>query len=262
MEYSILKLSKTAGISTRTLRYYDSIGLLKPLRTNSSGYRIYGEREVSRLQQILFYKELGFGLEDIRTIVSQPDFDNLKALREHREKLLAEKARLDILITTVDKTIDSETGRNTMSDKEKFEGFKKDLVRENEDKYGKEIREKYGDKVVDESNKKMLNLSKEEYERWENLRVQINETLKEAFLTKDPGSETAQEAVRLHREWLTISWGNSVSYTPEAHTGLGDMYVADERFKAYYDKEQEGLAEFLRDAIHIYTQNLREQADK
>ncbi|SHO51468.1 MerR family transcriptional regulator [Anaerocolumna xylanovorans] len=262
MEYSILKLSKTAGISTRTLRYYDSIGLLKPLRISSSGYRIYGEKEVSLLQQILFYKELGFGLEDIRAIVLKPDFDSLKALEEHREKLLAERARLDILITTVDKTIDNETGRNTMSDKEKFEGFKKDLVRENEEKYGKEIREKYGDKVVEESNKKMLNLSKEEYEHWEDLRNQINETLKEAFLTRDPGSETAQEAARLHMEWLTISWGNAVPYTPEAHAGLGNMYVADERFKAYYDKEQEGLAEFLRDAIHIYTQNLSGKTDK
>lgn len=253
MEYSILKLSKTAGVSTRTLRYYDSIGLLKPLRTNSSGYRIYGEKEVSLLQQILFYKELGFGLEDIHTILSQPDFDNLKALREHREKLLEERTRLDLLITTVDKTIDNETGRNTMSDKEKFEGFKKDLVKTNEEKYGKEIREKYGDKVVEESNKRMLNLSKEEYEHWENLSKQVLLTLQEAFATKDPGSEKAQEAARLHKEWLTLSWGNAVSYTPQAHAGLADMYVADERFKAYYDKEQEGLAEFLRDAIHLFT---------
>lgn len=258
MEYSILQLSKTAGISTRTLRYYDSIGLLKPLRTSSSGYRIYGEKEVSLLQQILFYKELGFGLEDIRTIILNPDFDSLKALEEHRRKLLEERSRLEVLITTVNKTIDNVTGRNTMSDKEKFEGFKKDLVKENEEKYGKEIREKYGNKVVEESNKRMLNLSKEEYEHWENLRKQINETLKEAYSTKDPGSEKALEAARLHREWLTISWGSQVTYSPEAHNGLADMYVADERFKAYYDKEQEGLAEFLRDAIHIYTQSLME----
>jgi hypothetical protein len=99
----------------------------------------------------------------------------------------------------------------------------------------------------------MLNLSKEEYERWENLSKQVLLTLQEAFATKDPGSEKAQEAARLHKEWLTLSWGNAVSYTPQAHAGLADMYVSDERFKAYYDKEQEGLAEFLRDAIYLFT---------
>lgn len=260
MEYTVLQLSRLAGVSTRTLRYYDSIGLLKPLRTSSSGYRIYGKNEVSLLQQILFYREMGFGLEDIRSILSKEGFDHLTALQEHRKKLLEERTRLDVLITTVDKTIDSVTGRKTMSDKEKFEGFKKDLVKQNEEKYGKEIREKYGDKVVEESNKRMLNLSKEEYERWEKLSQDIMTALKEAFATKDPSGEKAQEAVRLHREWLTLSWGSSVPYSPEAHAGLGDMYVADERFRAYYDKEQEGLAEFLRDAIHVYTKDLPAQA--
>lgn len=250
MEYTILKLSRMAGISTRTLRYYDSIGLLKPLRINSSGYRIYGQKEIALLQQILFYRELGFSLEDIRSIVLSPAFDNLKALEEHRSKLLKERERLDLLISTVDKTIDSAIGRNIMSDKEKFEGFKKELVKENEEKYGKEIREKYGDKAVEDSNKRMLSLTREEYSRWEELSHQILETLKEAYATGDPAGEKAQKAAALHKEWITLSWGH---YNPAAHAGLGDMYAADERFKAYYDKEQDGLAEFLRDAIHIYT---------
>ena len=238
MEYTILKLSRMAGISTRTLRYYDSIGLLKPLRINSSGYRIYGQKEIALLQQILFYRELGFSLEDIRSIVLSPAFDSLKALEEHRSKLLKERERLDLLISTVDKTIDSAIGRNIMSEKE------------NEEKYGKEIREKYGDKAVEESNRRMLSLTKEEYSRWEELSHQILETLKEAYATGDPAGEKAQEAAALHKEWITLSWGH---YNPAAHAGLGDMYAADERFKAYYDKEQDGLAEFLRDAIHVYT---------
>src|SRR3954468_11887763 len=105
MEYTIQKLASLAGVSTRTLRYYDEIGILKPARINSSGYRIYGQAEVNRLQQILFYRELGVNLESIKEIVTAPSFDGTKALREHREKLLEKKEQLDKLITNVDKTI-------------------------------------------------------------------------------------------------------------------------------------------------------------
>ena len=88
MEYTVQKLGLMAGISTRTLRYYDEIGILKPARINSSGYRIYGQAEVDKLQQILFYRELGVSLENIKDIVNDPSFDCLKALGEHREKLI------------------------------------------------------------------------------------------------------------------------------------------------------------------------------
>ncbi|MDQ0973298.1 DNA-binding transcriptional MerR regulator [Neobacillus niacini] len=143
MEYTIQKLASLAGVSTRTLRYYDEIGILKPARINSSGYRIYGQEEVNRLQQILFYRELGVGLDSIKEIVTAPTFDGARALREHREKLLEKREQLDLLITNVDKTIALTEGRITMSNKEKFEGFKKKMVEDNEKKYGKEIRDKY-----------------------------------------------------------------------------------------------------------------------
>ena len=142
MEYTVQKLGKMAGVSTRTLRYYDEIGILKPARINTSGYRIYGQKEVDRLQQILFYRELGVSLESIREIVTAPSFDGAKALREHREKLLEKREQLDSLIANVDKTIALTEGRSKMNDKEKFEGFKQKLIDENEEKYGDEIREK------------------------------------------------------------------------------------------------------------------------
>lgn len=88
MEYTVQKLAKLAGVSTRTLRYYDEIDILKPARMNSSGYRIYGQTEVDRLQQILFYRELGVSLENIKMIMNTPGFDSTKALKDHREKLL------------------------------------------------------------------------------------------------------------------------------------------------------------------------------
>lgn len=137
-----------------------------------------------------------------------------------------------------------------MSDKEKFEGFKKDLVKQNEEKYGKEIREKYGDKQVNQSNAKMLGLNEEKYKEFEQLGRDIIEKLKEAMEENDPSCEKAQEACELHKKWLGYSWN---FYTKEAHRGLGQMYVADERFKKYYDDNKIGMSEFFKDALDIYT---------
>ncbi|MGR3763147.1 MerR family transcriptional regulator [Rossellomorea sp. NS-SX7] len=250
MEYTVNKLGKLAGVSTRTLRYYDEIGILKPARINSSGYRIYGEEEVDKLQQILFYKELGVELQQIKDILEDPTFDVSSALAEHRDQLLSKRKQLDLLIANVDKTIAVKEGRTTMSDKEKFEGFKKDMIDENERKYGKEIREKYGGDTVDQSNAKLQNMSQAEYEKANKLADDIHKTLAEAIKTGDPASDAAQKAADLHKQWISLYWPQ---YSKEAHAGLGDMYVADERFKAYYDKDQNGVAAFLRDAIYIYT---------
>ncbi|CAH2715631.1 HTH-type transcriptional activator TipA [Neobacillus rhizosphaerae] len=250
MEYTVQKLGSLAGVSTRTLRYYDEIGILKPARINSSGYRIYGQKEVDRLQQILFYRELGVSLESIKDIVTAPSFDGAAALREHREKLLEKKEQLELLIANVDKTIALTEGRMNMSNKEKFEGFKKKMIDDNEKKYGKEIREKYGNDTVNKSNAKLKNMTQEQYNEVTALEVQLKLTLAEAFKTVDPVGELAQKAADLHKQWLTNYWPE---YSKEAHASLAQMYVDDERFTAYYDKEQPGTAEFLRDAIQIYT---------
>lgn len=253
MEYTVQRLGKVAGVSSRTLRYYDEIGILKPARINSSGYRIYGEPEVNRLQHILFYRELGVSLESIKDIITAPSFDVAIALREHRGKLLAKREQLDLLIANVDKTIAASEGRITMTDKEKFEGFKQKMIDDNEKKYGKEIRAKYGDEQVEKSNKKFKEMTMEQYDEFERLGASIIDTLKAAFATGDPAGELAQKAADLHRQWLSYSWD---SYTKEAHAGVAQMYVDDERFTAYYDKEQPGLAAFLRDAVLIYTSAL------
>lgn len=249
MEYTVQKLGRIAGISPRTLRYYDEIGILKPARINSSGYRLYGRKEVDRLQQILFFRELGVPLSDIGKILDSPCFDELNALRDHRQKLLDRRNQLDLLIVNVEKTINEKEGRIKMADREKFEGFKKSLIDENERKYGTEIREKYGNQTVDESNRKMMNMTKEQYDEFTRLGEQVIEALKEAVKTGDPASEAAQRAADLHRQWLSFTWPE---YSKEAHIGLAQMYVCDERFKAYYDEKQPGGAEFLRDAILIY----------
>lgn len=250
MEYTVQKLGQLAGVSTRTLRYYDEIGILKPARINSSGYRIYGQKEVDRLQQILFYRELDVGLERIKEIINAPSFDEISALKEHRKHLFDKRKRLDLLIANVEKTIALTEGRISMTDKEKFEGFKQKMIDENEKKYGKEIRAKYGEETVNKSNEKLMNMTQEEYEEVTRLEKEVKETIAEAFKTGDPACGIAQKAAELHKQWLMYYWSE---YSKEAHEGLAQMYVDDERFKAYYDDKQPGSAEFLRDAIHVYT---------
>lgn len=250
MEYTVQKLGKLAGISTRTLRFYDEIGILKPARINSSGYRIYGQMEVDRLQQILFYRELGFSLDQIKAIMTDPAFDGLKALQTHRDQLLDRKKQLDLLIQNVENTIALNEGRITMSDAQKFEGFKKQMIEDNEKKYGKEIREKYGDETVDKSNAKLQGMTQEQHEEVTRLNEELTSTLAEAFKQGDPSGELAQKAADLHKRWLMFYWNE---YSKEAHAGLARMYALDERFKVYYDEKQPGTAEFLRDAILIYT---------
>ncbi|MEG6586926.1 MerR family transcriptional regulator [Dendrosporobacter sp. 1207_IL3150] len=249
MEYTVQKLGQLAGVSGRTLRYYDELGILKPARINSSGYRIYGAKEVDKLQQILFYRELGLSLEIIKEILDSPTFNETVALKEHREKLIEKRIQLDMLLANVEKTIAAKEEGIYMNDKEKFEGFKQKLIDENEIKYGKEIRRKYGHETVNKSNEKLKNMTPEEYERIKILANDVIETLHKAYLTGDPASDLAQKAADLHRQWLTFYWD---SYTKEAHAGVAQMYVEDERFKAYYDKKQPGTAEFLRDAILVY----------
>ena len=251
MEYTINKLAKMAGISTRTLRYYDECALLSPRRINSNGYRLYGQPEIDRLQQILFYRELGFGLSEIGQILSAVDFSPLTALRSHLTALQEKRDRISILIQNVEKSIQSMEGEIIMNNTEKFEGFKQCLIDNNERQYGGEIRERFGNDTIDRSNANLKGLTQEQYEAYERLTQELNETLKAAFTQSDPASPLAQRACQLHKEWLCVFWPEGM-YSKEAHLGLAQSYVDDERFKAYYDNIAPGLAMFLLDAVWIF----------
>lgn len=249
MEFTVHKLGQLAGVSSRTLRYYDEIGLLKPARVNSSGYRIYGEKEVDRLQHILFYRELGFNLDLIKQIMTSVSFDETLALHDHREKLLEERRRLDLLIQNVEKTIASKEGRIAMGDQDKFMGLKQKWIDDNEKKYGAELRNKYGEERINHANLTFKNMTEKAHAEVTHLEQLIKETLAQALASGDPSSELAQKTADLHRQWISYYWD---FYSKDAHAGLADMYVADERFKAYYDRIGHGAAEFLKEAIHIY----------
>lgn len=254
MEYGIRELSQLAGVSARTLRYYDGIGLLKPLYVSEAGYRFYGEEEAALLQQILFYRERGFDLKRIRQILYRDDFDIMNALEDHLLELEEQKRRVEALIQTVKQTIRQVKGECMMSDQEKFEVFKERIIRENEDEHGKEIREKYGDEEVDAANRKLMDMSEEDYERFKNLGEEIKTRLKEGVESGTrPDSEEAKRIVILHKEWLGMTWKK---YTEEAHKAIANMYICDERFKAYYDAEVSGCAELLEQAVRFWVDRI------
>lgn len=141
-----------------------------------------------------------------------------------------------------------------MSDLEKFEAFKQRAVEANEQSHGREIRETYGDEVMDRANARLLALTQEEYVQWKALGNEILAALAAAVRAGDaPGGAEGQRIAALHRRWLSYSWE---TYTPKAHAGLGTLYGEDPRFTAYYDREESGCAVFLRDAILAYTNSL------
>ncbi len=250
MEYTINKISKITGISSRTLRYYEELDLLKPLRISSSKYRIYGQKEIDRLQLILFYKEFEIPLLKIKQILDAEDFDEMLALEEHRNNLQLKLQKYNKLICTLDKTIMSRKENKKMKDIDKFEGFKDSLISENDKVFGNEVREKFGSDALEYSNKKIKNMSKDEYDDVENLRKKVDSTFRRAFEIGDHKSDLAMEACELHKNWIMFYWKE---YSKDAHLGLAKMYTEDERFTAYYDKNVAiGSAKFIYEAMKVY----------
>ncbi|SUY46054.1 transcriptional regulator [Clostridium putrefaciens] len=250
MEYKVKDLGDIAGVTAKTIRYYDKIGILKASKVNSLGHRIYCEDEVDRLQQILLYRELDVYLDVTKEIITSSTFDSMAALKEHKENLIKKRDRLDLLISTVENTIALKEGSISISDEERFKGFKKNIIEDKKDMYGEEAREMYGKKSVSTAKEKVMSIQGAKYDRPISLETEIKTTLAEAFKSADPSSELAQKAADLHRQWIASYWGK---YTKKAHADLARMYPKDERFKEYYDNKQVGTAAFLRDAILIYT---------
>ncbi|MFH1693948.1 MAG: MerR family transcriptional regulator [Bacillota bacterium] len=241
------EFAKLAAISTRTLRYYDQIGLLKPGLISTSGYRFYGSVEVNRLQQIMFFKTLDIPLKKIKEMLDNPKFNNLEKLKHHLEKLQQKRKQLNAIINTLNFTIEASEKKLEMNDKDKFKGFKKTLLKENDDLYKDEIEHKWGKKAYDQSRNAFEGMSEYEYQHFKQLGEKILSELKKAYDNHlDFQSEMMQKIAQLHQEWIRLAWGR---YEANTHYQLVEMYVADERFKAYYDKNQEGLADLLKQAV-------------
>ena len=250
MEYSIQALSRLSGVTTRTLRWYDQIGLLRPARVAETGYRYYGPAEVDRLRDILYYRALGVELARIRECLDDPSFDRLTALRGHLDALRARQSQLDRLIRSVQEAIRCEERNEIMSDQEKFEAFKAQTMARYEAAYGDEARQKYGDEPVEQVKTTLLNLTREQYGEWTRLGEEIRRRLEAAVRGGlPPSGEEGREITALHRRWLTLT---GTVYDAAKHRGIAQLYVADERFTAYYDGAVPGCARFLRDAIECW----------
>lgn len=246
--YTVGSLAKLAGVTVRALHHYEDEGLLHPERT-ASGYRRYGAADVERLQQILLLRSCGLSLGAIRDALADDRFDFRTALVDHLATLRARQKELETLVGTVEKTIASLEGRCTMTDEERFEGMKARAIAENEERYGAEVRQAYGDAAMDAANERMAGMSQEEWSDAKALEAAILEQLTAAKATGDPTGEAARKLCATHARWLQMHWGEG-AYSPAAHAALAEGYVADPRFTAYYDEAAgEGATAFLRDAL-------------
>lgn len=249
--YTVKDLSRITGLTPRTLRYYDAVGLLCPRRDRENDYRLYGPEEVDRLQQILLYREMGLPLEEIKRLLDVPGFDRKTALREHLQRLRERRREVDALIRTVQSTLSEIEGGTTMTDEKKFEGMKRQIIEENEAAYGKELREKYGDETVEAHMARLSSMSQQEWAQTQKDEEDYKAALRRAVEAGDPAGEDAREAVRLHAAWLAHYWPEG-AVTPKAHIGMAEMYAQDERFTAYYEKVAPGCAAFLAEAVKAY----------
>ena len=159
----IHELAKLSGVSTRTLRYYDEIGLLVPLKKEDTGYRVYNQQQIDRLQQILFYRELDMPLAQIKEILDSEKFGQLESLRHHHEALQQKQQHVNRLLETITLTIQSIEEGIIMTNEQKFEVFKQQVIDDNEKKYGKEAREKHGEESVLASYGMVKNMTEERY---------------------------------------------------------------------------------------------------
>ncbi len=249
MMYKVGEIAEIAGISVRTLHHYDRIGLLKPESVSPVGYRLYSCHDLERLQQILFFKELGFNLQETGDIINKPDFDRIQALNAHKEILTEKMRRLQALIDSVEKTIHAAEGGGEMGKKEMFEAFDMSVIENHKKKYAEETMQKYGHTdAYKESEKKTSGYTKEDWARIFEESGRIYKTIADN-MDKGPADPEVQKAVAAWRRHITDSFYNC---TPEIFRGLADLYEDDERFTANIDKIRPGLARFLSDAMRIY----------
>lgn len=244
MGYTVGKVAGLAGVTVKTLHHYDEVGLLSPTGRSEAGYRIYYEPDIARLQRILFYRELGFTLEDIARIVDDPATDATLHLERQRELLTTRMERLQRMVSAIDREMEAREMDIKLTPEERLEIFgdwlPEDYAEEAEQSYG-------GTEYYMESQRRVSRYTKEDW-----LKIKAEQDGIEARLTSlfeagtSPGGEEAMDAAEDHR--LHISrWYYDCAYA--IHRGLGEVYVNDERFKANYDRLSPGLSAFLKDAI-------------
>ncbi len=239
---TVKAVARETGISVRTLHYYDEIGLLKPSTITESGYRLYGKDDIKRLQQILFFRELDFPLKEIEEIINHPGFDEKAALTNHKKLLELKRERLDGLIRLVDTILKGET---TMS----FQEFDKTAIQTLREQYAEEVKECFGHTpAYGESLQKTNGYRPEDWATIQSEAAEIYEAFA-AAMNQEPGAPQVQKLVE---DWQNHITKYYYTCTKEILAGLGEMYVADERFQQNIDQYAPGLAAFMSRAIAVY----------
>ncbi len=248
MAYTIKKIADIAGVSVRTLHHYHQVGLVEPDDASPAGYRLYTETDLERLQQVLFFRELGFSLTEIKSILDSPDYDRSDALRSHGQLLREKRRRLDELLILIDKALESTERNQSMGKDEMFEGFDETKLEE----YRKEVREKYDPKIVAESEKRTGSYSKED---WQAVKDEASEITERIASTMELGAADPKTQAAVGQFYKHIN-DRFYTCTPEVFRGLGEMYVQDQRFTAFYEQIKPGLARFMLEAMRIYADSI------
>lgn len=249
MSYTVKKVAKMSGVSTRTLHFYDEIGLLKPAYYAVNGYRYYEEEQLLILQQILFFRELGLELKKIQDVLKRDDFDKIDALQSHRKVMIKEVDRRQELIQTIDKTIARLKEKKPMKDQELYYGFSHEKQEEYEKYISNRITKKGAD-LVSESKRRVKGWKKEDWEavnrESDELHKQLAEAIKKGF---EPTSTEVQSLIRKHFQWIHRF------YTPtkDVYIGLGQLYVEHADFRKLYDSYHPQLAEFMAKAMKEFS---------
>jgi DNA-binding transcriptional MerR regulator len=249
MTYTVKKLAAMSGVSVRTLHWYDEMGLLKPAYHGANGYRYYEEAQLLTLQQILFYRELGFELKQIKRILTRGDFDKLKALESHRKVLISNLAHTKQLIVTIDKTIGHLKGTKKMKKTEMFKGFSPEQQAKHEEylveRFGVDIK-----KSIDESKKKVKRWMKTDWEKAMGSFASICTDLVELMNRELPcESPEVQRVIRRHFEWLKQFW----TPTRESYKGHSLM-VEDSELRNAYTAYHQDLPKFMAAAMNVFAE--------
>jgi DNA-binding transcriptional MerR regulator len=250
--YTVKQVAKLSGVSVRTLHHYDEVGLLKPAAVGANGYRYYGKDELLRLQQILFHRELGFALEEIRKVLDAPDFDRKLALRTHRDRLAADARRYRRLVRTIDETLAALEGATTMDDSQMYKGFPPEKQAEYErwlvDRYGGDMAER-----IEAGKRKMKGWSPAEFDAGLAEIEAIETGLAKALTGGLPAdSDAVMALMRRHHAWVARAWPKPP--TAAAYVGLGGLYQEHPDFRARYEAKAAGLTEYMAAAMKAFAE--------
>ncbi|MFC0522146.1 MerR family transcriptional regulator [Pontibacillus salicampi] len=246
--FKVKDVANLVGVSVRTLHHYDEIGLLTPDSITPAGYRVYTRSNLERLQQIMFFKEMGLTLGDIKNLLDSPEFDRLEALQMHEEMLLKKQSRLEQMLQTVRTSIQALERGEEMEENHMFNGFDKVEIEKHQKKYEEEVRQKYPKAIVDESNRRTASYDEED---WENIQQEINNIYVSIAKRMDYGPDDAEVQKHVAR-WRNVITTYFYDCTLEIFRGLADLYVTDERFTNNINTIKTGLAPFLSKAMIVY----------